>query len=352
MKDVSRRSFLVQGSAAATGVAAVGMYGIPKAGAADGATQPELSDEEVLAAAGPLVVHISDVASGKVEILVADQSVVFTDKQLVAKVLRRSRGAEPDMSSHREAPAISKDPVADNTDTYAFVSPGRHGHDDHQLPAAADAGRGTELLRVRRRRRSTRSTSTTTATGSADVTYQFQFTTEIRNPDTFLYNTGPITSLDSPNWNRRQTYTSRDRPKARRTAHDEGPRRTGLAVPAVQHRPSLDTELRRARRRGHRHAATRRARCSPASGPTPSSSTSARSSTWARCDRSRSLHLIPTAECGRGRHAAGVNVHTIAIQVPIADLTVDGIGPHRPDVAGLRCIGVWGAASRRKATGA
>src|SRR5262249_60479618 len=27
------------------------------------------------------------------------------------------------MSSHREAPAISQDPVADNTDTYAFVSP-------------------------------------------------------------------------------------------------------------------------------------------------------------------------------------------------------------------------------------
>ena len=28
------------------------------------------------------------------------------------------------MSSHREAPAISKDPVADNTDVYAFVSSG------------------------------------------------------------------------------------------------------------------------------------------------------------------------------------------------------------------------------------
>src|SRR6478735_7370024 len=27
------------------------------------------------------------------------------------------------MSSHREAPEISKDPVADNTDTYAFISP-------------------------------------------------------------------------------------------------------------------------------------------------------------------------------------------------------------------------------------
>src|SRR2546430_7250329 len=27
------------------------------------------------------------------------------------------------MTSHREAPKISKDPVADNTDLYAFVSP-------------------------------------------------------------------------------------------------------------------------------------------------------------------------------------------------------------------------------------
>ena len=27
------------------------------------------------------------------------------------------------MSSHREAPAIAKDPVADSTDLYAFVSP-------------------------------------------------------------------------------------------------------------------------------------------------------------------------------------------------------------------------------------
>ena len=28
------------------------------------------------------------------------------------------------MSSHREAPSISKDPVADNTDLYAFRTPG------------------------------------------------------------------------------------------------------------------------------------------------------------------------------------------------------------------------------------
>ena len=31
------------------------------------------------------------------------------------------------MSSHREAPEIAKDPVADSTDLYAFVSPDAAG---------------------------------------------------------------------------------------------------------------------------------------------------------------------------------------------------------------------------------
>ena len=47
------------------------------------------------------------------------------------------------MSSHREAPEISKDPVADSTDLYAFVSPDEpgHRHDHRQLrPARGPAG--------------------------------------------------------------------------------------------------------------------------------------------------------------------------------------------------------------------
>ena len=39
-----------------------------------------------------------------------------------------------------------------------------------------------------------------------DITFQLRFTTEIRNPDTFLYNTGPVTSLDDPDLNVRQFY--------------------------------------------------------------------------------------------------------------------------------------------------
>ena len=65
-----------------------------------------------------------------------------------------TRQEASDMSSHREAPEISKDPVADGTDVYAFVSPDRpgHGHPDRQLHPAPEAGRRPELLRVRRRR--------------------------------------------------------------------------------------------------------------------------------------------------------------------------------------------------------
>ena len=39
-----------------------------------------------------------------------------------------------------------------------------------------------------------------------DVTYQFRFRTKVRNPNSFLYNTGPIDSLDDTDWNMPQTY--------------------------------------------------------------------------------------------------------------------------------------------------
>ena len=40
-----------------------------------------------------------------------------------------------------------------------------------------------------------------------DLTYQFRFRTELRDDRTLLYHTGPIESLDSGNWNRRQFYS-------------------------------------------------------------------------------------------------------------------------------------------------
>ena len=112
------------------------------------------------------------------------------------------------MSSHREAPEISKDPVADSTDVYAFVSPDRPSTVTliaNYIPLEEPAGGpnfyefGDDVLYAIH--------IDTNGDGAADITYQFQFTTRLRNPDTFLYNTGPINSISSPNWNRKQFYS-------------------------------------------------------------------------------------------------------------------------------------------------
>src|SRR2546425_12747588 len=112
------------------------------------------------------------------------------------------------MSSHREAPGISKDPVADNTDVYAFVSPDRPDTVTiiaNFIPLEDPPGGpnffefGDDVLYEIK--------IDNDGDAGADVTYQFRFTTHLRNEDTFLYNTGPIESLDSANWNRRQFYS-------------------------------------------------------------------------------------------------------------------------------------------------
>src|SRR6516165_5270769 len=109
------------------------------------------------------------------------------------------------MSSHREAPEISKDPVADNTDVYAFVSP-----DDpdtvtliaNYIPLEGPAGGpnffefGDDVLYEIH--------IDNDGDAEDDIVYQFRFHTELRNPNTFLYNTGLINSLDDSTWNKRQ----------------------------------------------------------------------------------------------------------------------------------------------------
>ena len=112
------------------------------------------------------------------------------------------------MSSHREAPEISKDPVADSTDVYAFVSPDKPDTVTliaNYIPLQSPAGGpnfyefGDDVLYEIH--------IDNNGDGRADISYQFRFSTTVRDPDTFLYNVGPIESLSSPNWNRVQTYS-------------------------------------------------------------------------------------------------------------------------------------------------
>ncbi len=111
-------------------------------------------------------------------------------------------------SSHREAPLITEDPVADNTDVYAFVSPDRPDSVTliaNWIPFEEPAG-GPNFYNFGE---DVNYQVHVDNDGDAepDVTYEWRFDTQIQNPNTFLYNTGPITSIGDADFNFRQFYT-------------------------------------------------------------------------------------------------------------------------------------------------
>jgi hypothetical protein len=126
-------------------------------------------------------------------------------------------------SSHREAPLISNDPQADNTDVYAFVSP--DAPDTVTLIASyipfEDPQGGPNFYRFGDNVLYTFNIDNN-GDSVADIQYQLRFTTQVRNGGTFLYNTGPIKALDDPNRNIYQTYTL-TRLDAGRTTLTSGP---------------------------------------------------------------------------------------------------------------------------------
>jgi hypothetical protein len=249
------------------------------------------------------------------------------------------------MSSHREAPEISKDPVADSTDVYAFVSPDRP--DTVTLIAnyipfeAPDGGPnfyefGEDVLYEIH--------IDNNGDGEADITYQFRFKTEIRNPNTFLYNTGPITSLDSPNWNRPQFYSvtridhDRDDDEnvlAKRLACPPcniGPRSTPnyqqLAQAAIYNLPGGSKVFAGQRREGF-YVDLGSIFDLGALRPF------------------QNLHLLPLPAAAGVDATKDVNVHTIALQIPKNRLSRGGYNASKVDDP-RSVIGVWTSASRQK----
>jgi hypothetical protein len=246
------------------------------------------------------------------------------------------------MSSHREAPSISKDPCADNTDTYAFVTPNKTiTIITNYLPVEAPAGGPnfyefaddvTYQINV-----------DTDGDGKANVTYQFRFETVITNPNTFLYNTGPITALDSATWVRRQKYTV-----TRITRRGSRVLASGLACPPCNIGPRSTPNYQTALAdkavykldTGERVFAGQRAE-----GFFVDLGSIFDLGTLRPFQQ---LHLIPTATAPGVDALAQANVHTIAIEVPIGRLTSRGRVPTDP-MDEKATVGVWGAAYRQKA---
>ncbi|WP_295696794.1 DUF4331 domain-containing protein [Lapillicoccus sp.] len=247
------------------------------------------------------------------------------------------------MSSHREAPEISKDPVADNTDVYAFVSPDRSDYVTliaNFIPLQAPQGGpnffefGDDVLYEIH--------IANNGDAQPDITYQFRFSTTIRNPKTFLYNTGPITKITDPTWNRPQTYsvTVVDRVKGTKVIAKD------LLCPPV------NVGVR----------------------STPNYAQLAKQAIWdlpnggkvfagQRADAFfvdlgsifdlgvlrpfQAAHLIPSAAAAGVNGLQDFNVHSIAIQVKKNDISRYGYWPS--DVMNKNAvIGVWATASRQK----
>ncbi len=249
------------------------------------------------------------------------------------------------MSSHREAPEISKDPVADSTDVYAFVSPDRPDAVTliaNYIPLQGPAGGpnfyefGDDVLYEIH--------IDNTGDCRADISYQFRFQTQLRDPGTFLYNTGPIEALDSPNWNSRQFYTV--------TRVQHGASQTlgsGLACPPCNIGP-LSTPFYPSLAKAAVHELPGRTRVfagQRAEGfyvDLGSIFDLANLRPFQQLHEQYGLHVFTKPAPGVNATAA-LNVHSIALQVPISQLTrrrARGAG----DPAAV--IGVWTTASRQR----
>ena len=237
------------------------------------------------------------------------------------------------MSSHREAPEISKDPVADSTDVYAFVSPDKPDTVTliaNYVPLQEPAGGpnfyefGDDVLYQIH--------IDNNGDGYPDISYQFRFNTDFQIPDTFLYNTGPIEALNSPNWNRRQFYDVSV--VSGQTQHTLG---TGLACPPCNIGP-----------RSTPNYATLAGQAIHSLGNGITVFAGQRAEAFyvdlgsifdlADLRPFQNLHLIPSPAAPGVNATKFLNVHSITIQVPISSVTRSG----HPS------IGVWTTASRQR----
>jgi hypothetical protein len=246
------------------------------------------------------------------------------------------------MSSHREAPEISKDPVADNTDTYAFRSPDRPDTVTliaNFIPLQKPDG-GPNFYEFGDDVRYEIHVDNS-GTGAADVTYRFEFQTKIRNKNTFLYNTGPINDIGDTTWNRPQFY------KVTRI-------KNGSSQVLGRNLPCPPVNV--GKRSTPNYAALSRQAVKDLGG-------GRRVFAGQRADAFHvdlgavfdlgglrpfnPAHLISLPEMNGVNAVQSFNVHSIVLQVPIRELTRDGSTPTSVDDP-RSVLGVWATASRRK----
>ncbi|WTX01034.1 DUF4331 domain-containing protein (plasmid) [Streptomycetaceae bacterium NBC_01309] len=233
-------------------------------------------------------------------------------------------------SSHREAPLIAGDPRADNTDVYAFVSPDKPdtvtlvanwipfqepNGGPNFYPFADDA---RYHIRV-----------DADGDGKPDTTYTWCFTNHVRDDaNQFLYNTGPVTKLDDPTLNFRQTYTLTVTNAA------------GETKTLLKDAPAAPSNVGKASMPNYASLRKQATLDLPGGGQTYAGQ--ADDPFFADLRVFDLLYGGDLSETGQDT-LAGYNVNTIAIQVPKAHLALKGDSARNP------VIGVWSTTDRKGA---
>ena len=250
-------------------------------------------------------------------------------------------------SSHREAPMISRDPTADNTDLYAFRSP--DGSNTVTLvanfiPLEEPAG-GPNFnafddnvlyeLKV-----------DNTGDARADVTYQFRFQTTYVDSDlfgpSFLFNDFVLESINDADLLVRQTYT------VRRVVGDTSTVLGSGMVPPTnigpRSTPSYEANIGSGGRINLSNGG--KAFAGPRDDPFFVDLGSIFDLGGLRPFNAAHLAALPTASGIDG--VGGYNTHAIAVKIPIRELTgTAGVPAFGSQDA---VIGVWATASRQKVT--
>ncbi|MGI8929115.1 MAG: DUF4331 domain-containing protein, partial [Candidatus Limnocylindrales bacterium] len=249
-------------------------------------------------------------------------------------------------ASHREAPLIAKDPTADITDLFAFVSPDApdtvtiianylgfqepaggpnfYSFDDtaHYFIYVDNDGDGVE-----------------------DVTYVFDFETSVANPDSFLYSGyGPIEDQSSPQGapfaasNISQTFS---------VSANGTEWATGLSVPPPNIGPRTTPDYGSYVEDGI-HDLGDGAMVFAGQRDDPFFADLGAIFDLGGLRPFNDAHLLPLPVAPGQDDLSSFNVNSIAIQVPMTDLTNDG---NAPDAEGTNAVvGIWAGATRQATT--
>jgi hypothetical protein len=232
-------------------------------------------------------------------------------------------------SSHREAPLISEDQFADNTDVYAFISP----EDDDKVVLVANyvplllPASGPNFYRfsddvlyqIR---------IDNDGDAVADISYQFDFDTTIQNGGTFLYNTGVVSRLNDRDLNVRQTYT---------LTRVEGSQSTviGENIPVapwhVGDRSFPDGSYEDVALRAVTNTHGIKVFAGPRDEPF-----------------FVDLHVFDLLGVGGTPTTDGLNVMSLVLEVPITDIAQNGTRPEEGSTDPNSVIGVYATASRQE----